>query len=409
MLKTSPELVLEVLDTLAVPLAFPVDADCLPGQTALLSCSLVCKSWSTHSQRLLFRRVSIDTQWTGWAAPYNTVVLSKNVNKITSFLETITRDTEKSRWLAQNVLSLLLRPHSSTRPSVIVSMLTNLPNLRELDILGISCRFSDAEYTHLRNSGLGIRSLRINADHSGPITSMGPPAWPDVVKLIAALPALRMLDITANNFQIIPTIADTIPQPLGLGLVSFKFSSKWVADTSTFLASLTAGRTDGDHVQLYGHTLSATPADLHGVLTAHGPHLRSLVAPGKLKDTQVLSLCTLLERFECETIPSDELVAAIARTITVLAVTNPTPDPVAAPASYRPPPSEILSVAHLTQQLDTFPKLRAFTWIGSTTHPDFLALQERCGALGIDMRCRGINSLSDDEIQFALRCELLQI
>ncbi|KAJ7664567.1 hypothetical protein DFH06DRAFT_1188067 [Mycena polygramma] len=409
MLKTSPELVLEILDALIVPLAFPVDSDRLPGQTALLSCSLVCKSWSTHSQRLLFRRVSIVIQLKGRVGPHGTVIVSRIVDKTNSFLETIARDTEKSRWLAQNVLSLRLRPSSSTRPTAILSMLTNLPNLRELDLLCILCRFSDIELARLRDSRLGIRSLRINADHSGPISSVDPPPWQDVIKLIATLPALRALDITANTFQIIPMMPGTILQPLGLGLVSFKFNSKWVADTSTFLASLTAGRTDGDHVQLYGHTLSATPADLHGVLTAHGPHLRSLVAPGKLKDTQVLSLCTLLERFECETIPSDELVAAIPRTITVLAVTNTTPDPVASSASYRPPLREILSATYLTQQLDTFPKLRSFTWIGSTTHPDFLALQERCGGLGIELRSRGINSFSDDETQFALRRELLQI
>ncbi|KAJ6451360.1 hypothetical protein C8R47DRAFT_1084126 [Mycena vitilis] len=409
MLKASPELIQEILDTFTVPLAFPADSDRLPGQTTLLSCSLVCKSWSIHSQRLLFRRVSIAIQFIGRVGPHGTVIVSRIVDKTNSFLETIARDTEKARWLAQNVLSLRLRPNSATRPSAILSMLTNLPNLRELDLLGMMCRFSDVEFTRLRDLGLGIRSLRINADHSGPISSTSPPLWQDVIKLIATLPALRALDVTANTLHSIPIIPDTIPQPLGFGLVSFKFNSKWVADTSTFLASLTEGRTDGDHVQLYGHTLSATPADLHGVLTAHGPHLRSLVAPGKLKNTQVLSLCTLLERFECETIPSDELVAAIPRTITVLAITNPTPDPVAATASYRPPPGEILSAAHLTQQLDAFPKLRAFTWIGSTTHPDFLALQERCGALGIDFRSRGINSFSDDETQFALRRELFQI
>jgi hypothetical protein len=57
---------------------------------------------------------------------------------IASFLETITTDSEKSRWLRRNVLSIVLRPHASEKPSTLLAILINLPNLRELDIIGVA-------------------------------------------------------------------------------------------------------------------------------------------------------------------------------------------------------------------------------------------------------------------------------
>ncbi|KAJ6566291.1 hypothetical protein B0H19DRAFT_1137328, partial [Mycena capillaripes] len=149
------------------------------------------------------------------------------------------------------------------------------------------------------------------------------------------------------------------------------------------LSSLIGGRTDEQPLQLYSHVHSLHPADLHAVLATHGPHLRSLVVEGTLTDPHVLRLCTHLERFEWATLPTDALVDAIPRSIKALAVTNATRDP-AVPQPmitrvYVPPgPVSHIPVAHLTQQLDTFPHLRIFTWVGSIAHLGFGALQKRC-------------------------------
>ncbi|KAJ6514484.1 hypothetical protein C8R47DRAFT_1091229 [Mycena vitilis] len=400
MLATYPELILEILDMLGLPLAF--DTDQVPNCEALLACSLVCKSWSMHSQRLLFRRVKIDNEWSGMFAVSRPPAVPPASNVITSFLQTITGDTEKSRWLAQSVLSLNLHPYVGTKSADIVSILTNLPNLRELDISRVACRFSDAELSQLRNSGVDIRSLCISTDNTGPITSMGPPVWPGLMKLLVVLPTIRMLTITANTARhILPHV--TAP-PLGLQLVSFKFKSKWVGDASSFIAALTGGRTDSGALQLYCHALSDTPAQLRGVLSVHGSRLRSIYLPGKVEDPHVLALCTRLERFECGTIPSDDLVAAIPRMINALTVTNLTPDPVPAPpfpipreTRRAPPKITPISVALLEHHLDTFPNLRVFTWVGSIIHPGFNGLRQRCVLLGIEVRARALNSVSPIE------------
>ncbi|KAJ7463676.1 hypothetical protein FB451DRAFT_1493211 [Mycena latifolia] len=350
MLNSSPELVLKILDMLSIPLSFPKDDPA--NQHALAACSLVCKGLATHSQRLLFRRVSIDSQCEGMVIMfYGQRPTARPISRVASFLSTITADTDESRWLRDSVVSLVLRPRASTKPSDTIAILTNLPNLRELELSGRACIFNDAEL--------------------GPITSMGTPAWPYIPELTAVFPTICMLDITSNSVQQLPLFE---PSP-SLPLVSVKFSSKWVVDASPCVASLLA-EVAGEHLQLFYQTQSMQPADLHGILVAHEAYLRSLAS---------------------ESFPSGELVAAIPRTITALAVGSP-------PPSLPPAPSRILahprlqapldvSANYLIQQLDTFANLKAFTWVGPTVHTAFVMLQKECNARGIEFRSRTQDSV----------------
>ncbi|KAJ7808805.1 hypothetical protein B0H14DRAFT_2868812 [Mycena olivaceomarginata] len=166
---------------------------------------------------------------------------------------------------------------------------------------------------------------------------------------------------------------------------------------SSFVASLVGGRTDNETtIQIFSQTLSKIPADLHEILSFHAPHLRSLVVQG--------------------------LSPAIPRTIKALAVTNPIPDPArtlnphlqSARLGFCPLPTarpSYLLAAHLTEQLGLFPNLCLFNWMGSTAHPGFSALRERCTNLGIELRSKVTNSskvdLSYDEIQFSLRSSIV--
>ncbi|KAJ7923842.1 hypothetical protein B0H13DRAFT_2655043 [Mycena leptocephala] len=193
MLDTSPELVLEILDMLAVPLAFQTDELPPTDRAALCSCSLVCKSWSTHSQRLLFQRVSIDTLWTGIFPMRGQP--RRPINRITSFLETITADTEKSHWLRENVLSIILRPHLSKD---IIAILTNLRTCgswisEQRACLAMSSSRSCG--TRCPVSGLCVSTQITRAHYFD-----GALAMASVIKLVTVLPTIRMLDVTGNNF-----------------------------------------------------------------------------------------------------------------------------------------------------------------------------------------------------------------
>ncbi|KAJ6474933.1 hypothetical protein C8R45DRAFT_1077527 [Mycena sanguinolenta] len=230
---------------------------------------------------------------------------------------TITADTDKSRWLRETVLSIVLRPHSSMKPSDILAIITTLPNLRELDVVGVACTFIEAELLRLRNSGPSIRSLRVDTSHF----DLSPLAiWPTTGRLIAAIPTLRMLDITSSqSFDEFPPL----PQlPLRLGLISFKFASRFVTDVAPFLGFLVGGRTDNEHLDVFYHRQTTSPEGvlLKDVLSAHGPHLRSIVVPETPTNPDALGLCMRLERFECESLPFPALGASIPRTITTLVV-----------------------------------------------------------------------------------------
>ncbi|KAJ7182056.1 hypothetical protein C8R46DRAFT_552723 [Mycena filopes] len=224
MLQLSPELLLEILEALAIPLAFQTEQT--QHRAALWSCSLVCKSWAAPSQRLLFERVQIHEQWR--PSPQD---------RLGSFLATIAAETDKSRWLRESVLRIGLRPHASARPADIMAILTHLPNLRELNIIGPAVGFSEGDLAQLRRSGTAIRSLRVNADNTGSITPMAVTSWPAVLQLIAAIPTLRILDIISNYVDQLPSFTPA----LQLRLASFKLNTQWPTDASQFVASLIGG------------------------------------------------------------------------------------------------------------------------------------------------------------------------
>ncbi|KAF7368039.1 hypothetical protein MSAN_00869800 [Mycena sanguinolenta] len=395
------ELLEEILDVLAVPLGVPTEQ--LPDRATLLSCSLVSQRWSRHSQRLLFRRVVIGDVWV-----WNMSNDSQPSVNLASFFQTITADTDKARWLRDNNLCLVLRPLAAAKPTDILALLANLPSLRELDITAEACAFTDEELSGLRNSGLSIRSLRVNANYVGLVRPMPmlTPGWPAVIRFLEIIPTLRILDITANTFQEFPPMPELQP-PLGLGLISFKLQSRWLINGAPLLAFLVGNRTDNERLEVFHRTQSATPVDLQDVLSAHGPQLRYLVVPESLGNPNVLRLCTRLECFECETLPHQGVVAAIPRTITALAITNPPTQRFSLNRLYDGRVVE-RRVAYLTEQLHTFPALRILTWAGSSAHSGLAALCDRCNELGIAVRFRPSNTigLRDDELEFALRSSL---
>ncbi|KAJ6474957.1 hypothetical protein C8R45DRAFT_1160188 [Mycena sanguinolenta] len=322
--------------------------------------------------------------------------LPEDPDSFAYFFRTITEDTDKSRWLRENVLSIVLRPHSSMKPGDILAIIINLPNLRELDVVGVACTFTDAELLRLRNSGPSIRSLRVDTAHfdlSPPVT------WRTAVTLISAIPTLRMLDITIDGFDAFPTTSQLHP-PLGLGLVSFKFASPFMINVAPFLAFLIGDRTDNEHLEVFYHRRTVSPEGvlLNDVLSVHGPYLRSMVVPETPANSDALSLCTRLERFECESLPSRALVTSIPRTITTLIVKDRnqrtrhfTLSGLSQSSFYTTNKSPC--VDYLTEQLHTFPALRRIIWDESAGDYDRDALQNRCTELGIEMCFPSINVL----------------
>ncbi|KAJ7804639.1 hypothetical protein B0H14DRAFT_3486028 [Mycena olivaceomarginata] len=172
-----------------------------------------------------------------------------------------------------------------------------------------------------------------------------------------------MLDITANTFQEFPPMPELTP-PLGLALLSFKFSSKWVANMGSFVASL-VGAVPTTRRSKYSRRRNPRSQRICTTLFLFMLRIYAPLSCKASSRTRISSnFAHISSGFQCETMPSDELVAAIPRTIQALAVTNTTPDPALVarvwPSLGSAAPPSYISAAYLTEQLDSFPFLRVF-------------------------------------------------
>ncbi|KAJ7609537.1 hypothetical protein FB45DRAFT_368546 [Roridomyces roridus] len=393
----SQDLILDILDHLAVPLAFH-ERKC--DLSVLSACSQVCRAWSPHSQRLLFQRLILPHNI--HRSPY---LRGTSRNALPSFLDAIDPTTERGRHLGSCVLSFTLR-HTGRDADVVVTYpvwlataLLRTPNLRHLNVTTLLCDFNQDALEDIRERGPKITSLCILQDFS-----------PAVVQhrrimhqLVAAFPTIRLLEVTAN---LSPTLTPFDP-PVNLALVSVKFNAMLATDFGPCLASLMQKPTKESEVdsppkhseglQLISHTSTRDSLPtLSAILTQHAPSLRSLslktLALDSPESQDALRNCTRLERLELGVLPSPSSSSSIAaslsalpQTLTTLLIGGP-----------RAAPPDSLAVEALTRyiQMDSaLPKLRTLSWHVSGSSPT-QELIEVCRARGVELNVRtgpGVN------------------
>ncbi|KAJ7641872.1 hypothetical protein FB45DRAFT_901229 [Roridomyces roridus] len=351
---------MSVLDCFAAPVVSHQTPD-LPGLSA---CSLVCKSWSIHAQRRLFRRVAIVS---------NESEPHQNARRISLFLDAIHPATERGRCLGSCVLALTLR-HADRKG--LSKALLRVPNLRHLDTTTSSCDFDAPTLTAFRGKGPQITSLCIQEDfsffpgqHSGRMH-----------RLVAAFPSIRLLEITSNANSTLPPFEP----PPKLSLVAVKFKTTLVQDIGPCLSSLTAG----DGLQLLLHdslrgTRSFTPTPDIGV------NLRSLSLQTIDADALGLVHCTNLERFELGRFPDLATLRAIPPSITALSISG-------TPAANVPVG---ISFGTFLEELESgFPNLRTLTWTVDFMPPAFAreALEGVCKRRGVRLSLQVVSSERPD-------------
>ncbi|KAJ7753626.1 hypothetical protein DFH07DRAFT_1061417 [Mycena maculata] len=388
------DLILEILDCLAVPLCFHQRTCNLP---VLAACSLVCKAWSTHAQRLLFRRVLIPHNI--YTEPHRRATTR---NTLPSLLAAIDPATERGRVLATCVLSLTVRHTGRGRTpdaSALATAILRLPNLRHLDVTTISCAFDRETLDLLRAEGPRITALSVEQDFA-PSDAQHARI---MHQLVASFPSVRLLEITSNLNRMLPPF----DPPPRLALVSVKFNTMFLRDIGPCLASLMrppSGAVDTEPLQVLCHKSHVTnPSSLGGVLDAHGARLRSLSVktpdPGPGAAQSPLAQCTQLERFELGRFPDEDTLASIPRSITALAISG-------APARGA------LDFEAFTGQLaiGTFPHLRALTWslfpAGLTPLEE---LERICARQGINLRTPPGEAYDDNAVEVELRRKYIRI
>ncbi|KAJ6464792.1 hypothetical protein C8R47DRAFT_68203 [Mycena vitilis] len=376
----SPDLILEILDSLAVPLHFHQRSCDL---SVLAACSTVCKGWSAHAQRLLFRRVILPANI--YREPH---LRGTTRNLVRSFLAAIDPATEHGRWLAACVVSLTMRHTGRTltsEPDWLATALLRTPNLRHLDVTTI---FFDADaLVLLRGYAPRITSLCILQDFS-PVALRRALPMPQIV---AIFPSIRILELT-GGFKPVLTPFDP---PLTLPLVSFKFYTAAPEEIGPFLESLLDPHAEADNaLQVLSHKSDRT---LRETLTLHGRNLRSLsVKTLDSVDRVRIAACTRLERFGMRSFPEAELLTIIPRSIVALAV------------SGRPFEGCSTDVHALAEALETFPHLKTLAWSNFPGHGESV-LAMACRMRRIEFRLSTKEIIDEDEIELELRRKYIRI
>ncbi|KAJ7211002.1 hypothetical protein C8J57DRAFT_1400370 [Mycena rebaudengoi] len=248
----SHDLILEILDCLVIPLHLNQRSCDFP---VLVACSTVCKSWSAHAQRLLFRRVILPNNM--YSETFRRGPLT--ANRLPSFINAIDPATERGRWLAESMVSLTLRPTGRGRPTestALATVLLRTPNLKHLDVTTNSCNFDEDILTRLRTDGPRITSLCIEQDF--PFSADSGYNSSIMRQLIASFPSLRLFEMTTTNSSLLP-----FSPPLELSLVSVKFNTHLVEDIGPCLASLLRQDGHDEPLQLLRHESTSR---IHAVL-----------------------------------------------------------------------------------------------------------------------------------------------
>ncbi|KAJ6577614.1 hypothetical protein B0H19DRAFT_1120669 [Mycena capillaripes] len=382
----NPDLILEVLDCLAVPLHLHQRSCDL---SVLAACSSVCRAWSSHAQRLLFRRVILPHNH--YREPHRR---GSTPNSLPSFLAAIDPATERGRWLSQSVVSFTLRHTGrgfTPNSAGLATVLLRTPNLRHFDVTTISCDFDPETLSRLRESGPRITSLCIFQDFA-PTTTQHARI---MHQLVACFPSIRILEISSNLNLLLPPF----DPPPNLSLVCVKFNTTLIGDISACLASLMSSNPaeDEPHLQVLWHkSKGGHPSELGDVLRTHGAHLRSLAIKTIDPAQASLAACAQLERFEFGRFPDVATFALIPRSITALAVCGV-------------PVNGEQDIDNLVQELATFPHLKVLTWSSCPQPAMFPALEWVCRKREIELRTSAAEVTDDNTIEMKLRQKYIRI
>ncbi|KAJ3512839.1 hypothetical protein NLJ89_g3288 [Agrocybe chaxingu] len=283
------ELVLTVIETACA------DADSDEDRNRLLStCSLVCKAWSTASQRLLFSSITLRSQ-----------------SSFQLFMNAADRTTDHGRTLGDAVKRMRVvldhnQPFSLHHHSFALAV-TVCPNIQELDIALYGCAepgndvVGVPDVSRLRRSAPSFDEQTISLLKSGPsIKTLHFSNWSEnqqsIFQLLDIWPSLQTLSIGGTAPQ---HLQDSPPPfPCALEAVRFNFQSTPSADFMKWLLHNSAGSLRSLH-------FDRDPCiDVFEYLVnSFGSQLESMSFPGfaSLEYASLIPRCTRLRELRTET------------------------------------------------------------------------------------------------------------
>ncbi|EIM83249.1 uncharacterized protein STEHIDRAFT_159842 [Stereum hirsutum FP-91666 SS1] len=338
-----------------------------PDTSLLLACSLVCKSWSTPAQTLLFRNIDLRSQ------------RSSN-----TFRAAVDPGTERGRALASCVRSLraTIDPSQPFRllPRSFALATTMCPNLKGIDLTLYGPPTPHAASQNTHGSPLSFsrqknptptfdeKTLSILRSASCTITSLRFTNWSTnfsaLPQLISAWPSLQNLSLRGYP----PQLVAEEPCALKLSSLSLNFPP---APSYEFLDWLLHDTEKAESLRSL-HVSFSDSAALEHILTAHGSKLQSLSLPTlRASEATVLAKeCPALESLSIERSAAFRPRKDVALKDIALGVDgNTSLGPLVASLGEDGPRSVVLML-----------------WKGGEKHPLLPELKRRCAELGVSCR-----------------------
>ncbi|KAF9486535.1 hypothetical protein BDN70DRAFT_822282 [Pholiota conissans] len=334
----------------------------------LTNCSLVCRTWSAASQRLLFSKVTLRSQ-----------------RSFELFMSAVDRTIPHRSSLADAVkhLTVILdhKQPSGLHPNSLALAVTACPNLRHLGISLYGCAepgkdvVGAPDVLRLRRAAPSFDDHTLSLLKSGPaIESLHFDNWSEnqqsIFQLLDIWPSLRFLSISGTPPQ---HLQDSPPPfPCALRGVRFNFQSSPSADFMEWLLHNSVTSLKSLHFDR-----DPSVAVFEYLVNVHGQNLHSISLPGFGS-------------------PALVPLAAQAKHLRELRTENP----ILASANYAPAtfPDEIehlsfgldrntplASIIDLIKAKDALKTVTAQVWDGGLHHPLFAPLKIACMYRGVDL------------------------
>ncbi|KAF8634966.1 hypothetical protein AX15_000690 [Amanita polypyramis BW_CC] len=359
-----PEVPLEILMTILELLYY--DNNLEVDIAILKSCSLVCRSWSTPAQKLVFHRVTLQNQ-----------------KALESFVDAIDRSTERGCILGDAVKCLRIvmdhnqplgiHQHSS---ALSVSLCPNLTGL-SLSLYGCAAPGKDIvgapDQLRMRRPAPLFDEQTIQLFTSGPeITSLEFHNWSEngqaTTQLLQVWPTLKSLSISGTAPQFVATPS---PLPCALEHVRLNFQTppsddymKWLLhNSSESLRVLEFDREPSVHLLDY-------------LLTSCGSTLCSLSLPSLSfpEQASIIQKCSQLRELRTE---SPSVLPVLYRKL---------PESLEHMAFGMDKDSALHAILRAVKNRTSLKTITAHIWSGGESHSHISNLKVKCAWRGVDLR-----------------------
>ncbi|KAH7915758.1 hypothetical protein BJ138DRAFT_1176360 [Hygrophoropsis aurantiaca] len=358
------EVVLHILE------AAYYDDDHKPNTVLLGECSRVCKGWSTHAQKLLFRQICLSSQ-----------------SAYSAFLSAVDRTTERGRILGDSVLRMRAvldhnKPNGLSQLSFAYAV-TLCPNLYEMDLSLYGCAAPGNDVVgspaleRMRRPAPSFDDACLQLLRVGPsISALQFSNWSEneesVIQLLEIWPSITSLAITGTSPVLSP--AATYP-PFPCALKELRINCQR-EPSPDFLEWLLHASAEMGSLRVLDFEREPSPETLDFLVEKHSETLHSLALPScsSHEHAAAVTRCRELRELRTESAWSSPIVyRRIPDTIQHLSFGLDLDTP-------------LQSLLDVVKDRDDLEALTVHLWGNGARHPHLPALQMACAYRGVDLR-----------------------